>query len=56
MQFLCLIYNYCKSKKPNKTIKICLCSDITNLNEVMIKNARPIPYQQIVFNRIEDVK
>ena len=32
-------------EKPDGTTKIHLCSDVTDLNEVTIKDARLIPYQ-----------
>jgi len=45
-----------KVKKLDKMTKICLCSNVTDFNEATIKDARPIPYQQTVFDRMRDVK
>ncbi len=43
-------------ERPDRTIKVRLCNDVTNLNETMIKDAGSISHQQIVFNHIEDAK
>jgi len=43
-------------EKLDKTTKICLCSDVTDLNKILIKDAWPIPHQQIVFDWIGDAK
>ncbi len=43
-------------KKLNKTIKICLYNDITDFNKIMIKDTRPIPHQQMVFDRMDEAK
>ncbi len=32
-------------KKSDRITKICLCSDVTDLNEITIKDAKLIPYQ-----------
>ncbi len=45
-----------KVKKPDETTKICLCSNVTDLNEAIIKDAKPIPHQQTVFDRMKDAK
>ncbi len=43
-------------KKSDRTTKIRLCSDVINLNEIMIKDVRLISYQQIVFDQMGDAK
>ncbi len=43
-------------EKPDRTIKIHLCSDVTDLNKVTIKDAGLIPYQQTVFDQMGDAK
>ncbi len=43
-------------EKPDRTTKIHLCNNVTDLNKVTIKDVGPIPYQQIVFDRIRDAK
>ncbi len=43
-------------EKSDETTKVCLYSDVTDLNKDIIKNARPISYQQTVFDRMRDVK
>src|SRR6266498_1201060 len=43
-------------EKADGTTKIRLCSDITDLNEVTIKDARLISYQQTVFDRMGGAK
>ncbi len=45
-----------KVKKPDRITKIQLCSDITNLNEIIIKDMGLIPHQQIVFDHIRGTK
>ena len=45
-----------KVEKPDRTTKIRLCSNITNLNEATIKDAGLIPHQQIVFDRMGGAK
>jgi len=43
-------------EKPDRITKVYLCSDVTDLNEVIIKDAGPIPYQQTVFDCIGGAK
>ncbi len=43
-------------EKLDRTIKIHLCSDVTNLNKATIKDARLILHQQIVFDKMEKAK
>src|SRR6266540_1329334 len=43
-------------EKADGTTKIRLCSDVTDLNEVTIKDAELIPYQQTVFDRMGGAK
>ncbi len=45
-----------KVEKSDRTTKIHLCSDVTNLNEATIKDAGPILYQQTVFDRMKGAK
>ncbi len=43
-------------EKPNRTTKIWLYSDVTDLNEIIIKDAELIPYQQTVFDHMGGAK
>jgi len=43
-------------EKPDGSIKICLCSNVNDLNEAKIKDAGSIPHQQMVFDHIRGVK
>ncbi len=43
-------------EKPDRTTKIHLCSNVTDLNEATIKDARSIPHQQTIFDHIEGAK
>ena len=43
-------------ERPNRITKIHLYSDVTDLNKITIKDAKPIPYQQTVFNRMKEAK
>ncbi len=51
-----LLITIIEVEKSDRTTKICLYSDITDLNEITIKDVRPIPYQQTVFDHMRDVK
>ena len=51
-----LLITIVKVEKPNRTTKIRLYSDVTDLNKATIKDAGPIPHQQIVFDRMGDAK
>jgi len=39
-------------EKLNETTKIRLCNDVTNLNEIMIKDAGLISHQKTVFDQM----
>ena len=57
---LCSLYaspiTIIKVKRPDRITKICLCSDVTDFNEATIKDAGLIPYQQIIFDCMENAK
>ncbi len=54
--FYALSITIIKMKKLNKIIKIYLYSDITNLNDIIIKDVKYISYQQIVFDKMKEAK
>ncbi len=51
-----LLITIVEVEKPDRTTKIHLCSDVIDLNEATIKDARSIPHQQTVFDRMEGAK
>ncbi len=43
-------------EKPDRTIKIWLYNDVTDLNKIIIKDAGPIFHQQTVFDHMGGAK